>query len=257
MTKKKNEKDYWNTFWKNIEYTMSPDELYYMGDTIKLEYVLSFLQGKPPCAKILEVGCGSARLSCFLASYGYNIVGLDYSKNALKVAKNNFIQTNNNGEFILGDAVHLPFKDGSYDVVMSTGLLEHFKNPQPIVDEMVRLLKSEGLFYSDILPSKFSLMRSLDFIGRFIARKSREFFYENKLKKTDVEHLLQSAGLTNIRVFAGGVLPPAILFDRKVPIRRNVRVRIFSWIKPLSKRLDNTWLAEIVGNHYIAFGSKK
>lgn len=255
------EEDYWEALWENIEHTMHPEYLYYMGDIIKLEYIMSYLEGEERNLKICEVGCGSARLSCFLSDYGYDVVGLDYSKNALKVAKNNFILTNNEGHFICGDAENLPFKDDSFDVVMSTGLLEHFKNPQPIIDEMVRALKSGGLFYSDILPDKFSLTRSLDdFIGRFVRilqKKSIEDFYENRLKKADVERLLQSAGLVNIHVFAGGVLPPAILFTKKIPIGNNIRVRILSWIKPLSKRLDNTWLAELIGNHYIGFGYKK
>jgi ubiquinone/menaquinone biosynthesis C-methylase UbiE len=263
LTEDKIEKDYWEGLWKDVEHTMSPGGLYYMGDTIKLEYILSYLTKEKGNLKILEVGCGSARLSCFLASYGYDITGLDDSENALRVAKNNFALTNNKGKFIIGDVKNLPFRNNSYDVVMSTGLLEHFKDPQPVINEMVRVLKNGGLFYSDILPNKFSLMRLRPhgFVDKFMQilkkKNKKVIIYENKLKKTDIERLLQSVGLTNIRVFAGGVLPPAMLFSKKIPISENLRVRILSWIKPLSKRLDNTWLAELIGNHYIAFAYKK
>lgn len=254
------DKSYWDTSWKDTENTVSERTVYYMIDTIKLEYLLSLLENGKRDIKILEVGCGSARLSCFLASYGYKNTCLDYSKSALEVAKNNFILTNNNGNFVLGDVKNLPFKDDSYDVVISTGLLEHFRNPQIVVDEMVRVLKPEGLFFSDIVPKKFSLLGSLDLLVKLILlvrRRRKADFYEKKLNRTDIEHLLQSANLEDIKVFAGGIVPPWIFFSKRIPIGNGIKGKMLSLIKPLSKRLDNTLLAELVGFHYISMGYKK
>ncbi|MBS3920889.1 MAG: class I SAM-dependent methyltransferase [Deltaproteobacteria bacterium] len=105
--------------------------------------------------KSLEVGAGSGRLSRFLAERGYRTTCLDFSPQALKLAKKYYDAANLIGEFIEGEAGDMPFYDGEFDVVFSTGLLEHFEDPMPIIFEMVRVLRIGGLFYSDIVPKKF------------------------------------------------------------------------------------------------------
>jgi len=45
------------------------------------------------------------------------------------VAKENYRITGNKGEFLLGDAQNIPLKSNTFDVVLSTGLLEHFEEP--------------------------------------------------------------------------------------------------------------------------------
>lgn len=67
-----------------------------------------------------------------------NIICLDYSEKALTVAKRNFEVMGNSGSFVKGDVRKLPFDDDSYDVIFSTGLLEHFKKPEIIVNGMVK-----------------------------------------------------------------------------------------------------------------------
>ena len=48
----------------------------------------------------------------------------------------------------MGEAVRLPFPDATFDVVLSTGLLEHFQDPSPIVREMARVLRPGGALVS-------------------------------------------------------------------------------------------------------------
>ncbi len=110
--------------------TITYKDIFYLMDEIKLEYLIDILPSPQENIKIIEVGCGSAKLSCFLASLGYDTTCLDYSENALNVAKKNYQITNNKGKFIVGDVRNLPFENNTYDVVLSTGLLEHFKDPK-------------------------------------------------------------------------------------------------------------------------------
>ncbi len=251
-------KNLWDIEWQNIENTISKRSVFYLIDKIKLEYILPLLEDKNREIKILEIGCGSARLSCFMASCGYNVFGLDFSKNALIVAKTNFYLTNNIAEFMMGDVKNLPFKNNSYDVVISTGLLEHFREPQIVVDEMVRVLKDGGLFFSDIVPKKFSLLKSLDFLVKllFWIKWQKDNYYEKKLNKTDIEYILKTANLQKINVFAGGVVPPSIFFSKRIPVSEEIKGKLLSQIKPISKWLDNTIIAELIGFHYISIGYK-
>lgn len=48
------------------------------------------------------------------------------------------------GVDFVADVSDLPFEDGSYDIVLSTQVLEHVKDPQKVVQEMARVLKPGG-----------------------------------------------------------------------------------------------------------------
>lgn len=45
---------------------------------------------------------------------------------------------------IVADAHHLPFKDGEFNMILCTEVLEHVKNPQQVINELSRVLSSEG-----------------------------------------------------------------------------------------------------------------
>jgi SAM-dependent methyltransferase len=48
------------------------------------------------------------------------------------------------GAAVVGDAHHLPFAPGSFDLIISTEMLEHTAEPQRIVDEIRRVLRPGG-----------------------------------------------------------------------------------------------------------------
>ncbi|RKX92288.1 MAG: hypothetical protein DRP84_10255 [Spirochaetes bacterium] len=83
---------------------------------------------------VLECGCG----------LNNSTTGLDLSKRNL--------QTQGVTQFTLikGDVNNIPISDNTFDVVFSTGLLEHFSEPKKIVNEMARVLKQGGLLIIQI-----------------------------------------------------------------------------------------------------------
>jgi len=60
--------------------------------------------------------------------------------NRIKVADNE-----NEEPDIVVDYYNLPFKDGEFEIVVCTGLLEHTKEPYKLIQEMKRVLKKGGL----------------------------------------------------------------------------------------------------------------
>lgn len=253
------DKEVWENIWDNTEDTLNYKNVYYLMDEIKLNYLMPLL---PIGSNIttLEVGCGSARLSCFLASKGYKTTCLDYSESALRVARKNYQITKNVGEFVIGDANNLPFKDNTFDIVLSTGLLEHFKNPQIVINEMVRVLKPNGIFYSDIVPKKFSTFRAhIDLIknmNKLIKKGIKETFYEKKLNSNDIRNMLHSANLEDIEVFGAGVLLPQIPYGGHFPIIQRFEYHLLSKLKPMITIWDNTIIGEWFGFYYFAYAKK-
>jgi SAM-dependent methyltransferase len=51
---------------------------------------------------------------------------------------------------IVCDGHDLPFADESFDAVLGIAVLEHVADPPRVVEEMTRVLKSDGLVYSDV-----------------------------------------------------------------------------------------------------------
>jgi len=257
----------WDRQWQGKVDTLTEKDILFMLDEIKLEYTLLFIETIQGKVNTLEVGSGSGRLSCFLASKGYETTCLDYSPNALRVAVNNYRLSKNKGIFVMGDAESLPFKNGSFEVVLSTGLLEHFPDPQLVVNEMARVLKPGGCFISDIVPEKlWSLYMSEEHISRIIKSIKpwikgvrQERIYEGRLSKRDIKRCLQSADLFDINIIAAGVVPPPLDFLPRIPFGKRIwcTYNTLSYrLKPFFKRLDNTVLAELFGLYYFAHAKK-
>ena len=117
---------------------------------------------------MLEGGCGSAKVSQYMARCGYNCTLLDYSQSGLNLARNVFDSSNLNAQFVLGDLNRLPFLDDQFDIVYSGGVLEFFEDVQKPVNEMARVLKPGGILAVNMVPRKFSIQTIAD-IERTIA----------------------------------------------------------------------------------------
>ena len=133
----------------------------------------------------LEAGCGTGRFSLFFAEHGASVTALDYSQamlsqTAKKVKKLNLKKFN----LVLGDINHLPFKDASFDLVFSYGVLRHFSDPNRAIAEMCRVLKPGGRLVFDFLNTDFLKMSRWRQIAPLFFRRfasSGNGFYQNYL----------------------------------------------------------------------------
>ncbi|KKQ95685.1 MAG: methylase involved in ubiquinone/menaquinone biosynthesis-like protein [Candidatus Woesebacteria bacterium GW2011_GWB1_43_14] len=217
-------------------------------ELVKLRFLITIFPKKH--SLILEVGCGAARTSLYFAKRGHETTLLDQSDEVLKIAKENYKKEKAKGKFVVGDAEKLPFDSNQFDVVMSFGLLEHFRKPEIVITEMVRVLKPGGLFFADIVPKRFSVQsigNVINFIFSIIywtiklkplvgikrgMRNFRPLYYENALSWMKYKKIMEEAGAKGIKVrgnrpwprltlpmaadrLYAGVLKPTMLFWRK------------------------------------------
>jgi len=114
-------------------------------DELLNQYPLIFLAKKYGIKKVdvLEIGCGTGAFGLLIKKLGIakNIFLLDFSLPALKTAQKIFRRFGEEGHFILADAKSLPFKNESFNLVFSTGLIEHFdrENQAQVVLEHARV----------------------------------------------------------------------------------------------------------------------
>ena len=98
-------------------------------------------------SSVLECGCATAQFLIYFATeYDCEVWGIDNSAIGLDIANENFqMQGIEEYKLIQGDVNCFPICDNSFDVVFSSGLLEHFSEPKKAVKEMARILKPGGL----------------------------------------------------------------------------------------------------------------
>jgi len=104
---------------------------------------------------VLEVGSGRGGGTSYIARYlsPKKITGLDYSKNAITLC--NRIHSENNLEFIEGDASDLPFDSDSYDIIINVESSHCYPSIPQFLSEVKRVLKPGGFFaWTDICPEK-------------------------------------------------------------------------------------------------------
>ena len=231
----------WEGGWQQLDLTVDND-VWMVTERIKLKYLDAYVR---PGMRVLEVGCGSAKLSALLAARGLRVWGIDQSTAGLHVAQRNMAYLKTTAAFARADAFTLPFADASFDLVFSTGLLEHFADPTRLMRSMIRVLKPGGLFFSDIVPLKFSLARSLWYLRGLHKTVDDEHPY----RRADVERWMQACGLQDIRVFSSAVVPPLGLLARLPGGAAVSRLG-----DPLWTSLDGTALGDALGFFYLAFG---
>ena len=89
---------------------------------------------------LLEVGCGTGHFTRWFAAQGLSVTGLDASAAMLEDAR----RRDSRLDLVRGDAVALPFSDGSYDVVAFITALEFIADPRAALHEAVRVAR-QGL----------------------------------------------------------------------------------------------------------------
>jgi SAM-dependent methyltransferase len=87
---------------------------------------------------ILEVGVGSGAQSALLSRLGRRVVALERDRRILREAGDNLERFGRGIDRVAGDGFALPFRDGTFGVAISQGLMEHFSD-----DDIARLVREQ------------------------------------------------------------------------------------------------------------------
>ncbi|MDO4340294.1 MAG: class I SAM-dependent methyltransferase [Eubacteriales bacterium] len=93
----------------------------------------------------LDLGCGTGEMIKRILEQDAQkaLTGIDLSEKMLKIAKG---KLNGRAKLLLGDSEHLPFQDGTFDVVYCNDSFHHYPAPENVLAEVKRVLKTGGLF---------------------------------------------------------------------------------------------------------------
>lgn len=89
--------------------------------------------------KLLDIGCGSGLFLMEAKKKGFDIDGVDFSKDALE-AKKIF-----NDNIFIGDFLEIDFPEKSYDIITLFYVFEHLQSPQEIFKKINKILREDGI----------------------------------------------------------------------------------------------------------------
>jgi 2-polyprenyl-3-methyl-5-hydroxy-6-metoxy-1,4-benzoquinol methylase len=102
----------------------------------------------PLGGRVLDVGSGAGLVAERIADMHAEYVGLEYSARNVPLVAAKFAgqQRTLATRFVRGDAERLPFRDGSFDVVVMSEVIEHLLHPDRSVWEVSRVLAQGGVY---------------------------------------------------------------------------------------------------------------
>ena len=144
-------------FWKNVF-------------KAEIDYLLRELEG---AKDVLSVGCGPAIIEAGLAEHGFNITGLDISKEALDQAPDS-IRT------IVGSADNMNFADSSFDAAIYVASIQFIDDYKEAIRQTTRILRPAGRIMAMLINPE----------SEFFKEKTKEpTSYVNKIKHTNLKEI--------------------------------------------------------------------
>lgn len=148
---KKAQKNWWKTFFKPITTEVMFKSREGQQTVIEIDEVLRQTKIKEPCS-VLDLACGEGRHSIELAKRGFDVIGLDYNKNFLDVAKIRAQVNKLEAGFVRGDMklTSKYFEKNSFDLVVSLynsfGYFDKRSDDFKVIKEVGKVVKPGGYF---------------------------------------------------------------------------------------------------------------
>ena len=232
MAEKKSTREHWEKFWQEkeqIEEVYSNEERIYHN-------LKPFTEINDK--KILEVGAGSARDSFQFAHDNASVFVLDYSPQALFIVQKLNQQTDVPVHLIQCDAFRIPVPDNTFDIVFHQGLLEHFKDPNPLIKENFRVLKPGGLLLIDV-PQRYHIYT---LIKHFLILLNKWFAgWETEFSIRELKSLMQQNGFS-IKHSYGRWMRPSLFYriSREILQKVNIKLPLYPKGFGITKNIRDT-----------------
>ena len=226
----------------------------YFVNTVRFDYFVSILKNifrsDYQKVELLDIGCGGGFLSEEFAKIGFDVSGIDPSKNSIEVAQKHANEHNLKINYVHGYGEKLPFESNSFSIVTCCDVFEHVADLNEVVKEISRVLKPGGILFFD------TINRTL--FGKIILKATQEWkstsFMEPNLhnwdmfiKPQELFHKFNAHHLQNVEI--KGVAPSLNIFSCYMNLRKCKQKKIsFEELgKKLNMRISNNTLGVYIG----------
>jgi SAM-dependent methyltransferase len=108
--------------------------------------------------RVLDWGSGYGQISHLLKEARVDVTAFDYWPDAEVDGFRALERYPDVEAYFSSDPRRLPFEDGSFDAILSCGVLEHVEDPDASLEEIRRVLVPGGRFYVYKLPNRASYL---------------------------------------------------------------------------------------------------
>lgn len=156
---------------------------------------------------LLDAGSGTGWFSKEAVSRGAKVVSLDVGENILaQVAKKC------DSKRVVGSVLDMPFENESFDIVISTEVIEHTADPKKAVQEMHRVLKKNGVLVLTV-PNK--IWHPAIVIANVLKLRPYEG-YENWVGWFELQRWVREVGFSVIEIKGVHLFPFIFSFTHKM-----------------------------------------
>ena len=109
--------------------------------------LMEFIESHPP-GRVLDLGCGTGTNVITLAQHGWQVVGVDYVKRAVRTAERKASQAGATAEFFVNDVTKLEGVRGVFDLVLDIGCFHSLDGGERVqyLDNLERLTRPGSTF---------------------------------------------------------------------------------------------------------------
>jgi 2-polyprenyl-3-methyl-5-hydroxy-6-metoxy-1,4-benzoquinol methylase len=203
----KTKKNDWGEVWSNLNY--DPDLLVKKSlESSSFSLMSTILQKKFGSFKNLttiELGSGMGTTSLLLALQGAKPTLVDNNEIALQRAKEIFNYYNIKPKLINEDIFEFnKNNDHKYDIALSVGLIEHFRNSkrEEVINTHLNLLKNDGTILIAV-PNKYCFnYRIWMYIVKLIGKWN--YGYEKPFSRSELLNIAEKIGLKQYQIYGAG-----------------------------------------------------
>jgi SAM-dependent methyltransferase len=220
--------EHWESYWKGHQQDIH--DTYSTGGRLVREVLAD---GDVRGRLVMEIGAGSGRDLLELVRQGARGLVLDYSPASLALVKQQAIAQGLPVMLVQADATRMPFRDGAIDVSFHQGLLEHFRDPRPLLAENARITRSGGRVLVDVPQTwhLYTLMKkTLIAMNRWFAG------WETQFTVPELESLVRASGLEVVRSYGDWMVPGLWYRVTREVLKRGLGLRL-----PLHPRGPAAW----------------
>ena len=205
----------------------------------------------------LEVAAGTCICGRAIAPYVADVTCLDLTEEMLEQGRKLAVQDNiNNITFVTGNAMHLPFKNETFDLVMTRLSLHHFTEPEIPFHEMQRVLKRGGkLVIWDMEATTEELREISDYIEtlrdvshtRILSRKELETLFAGDFDVLHEETILVPVNLQSWMDLTNTKedVQKDIMKRMKADLENGVQTGFYPYVKDDQIFFNHRWLLMI------------
>lgn len=146
---------------------------------------------------LLEVGVGTGRTALpLLGRLKLRFVGLDLSREMLRLARTKLSSFKHKFDLVLGDAEHLPFTDNVFDALICMSAMHYFESQEKILPRFSKMLKGKGFFvYGDLTLHELDDQGFFELLERTLTKTHPKYY-----KSSEVRKLLETCGFRILRM---------------------------------------------------------